>query len=520
MSSVIPSETAASNTRGGSPADEANFRLLLDSVKDYAIFRLDRNGFIRTWNCGAQRLKGYLAEEAIGQHFSMFYPPEQIKKGWPDEELRRALATGRYGEEGWRIRKDGSSFWANVVISVIRDARGEVTGFAKVTRDMTDRRRLEELEASSRRMHEFLATLGHELRNPLAPIRNAVEILKQQKALDLEVVENTRQLLDRQVRHMTRLVDDLLDAGRITTGKIRISMAPVKVQDVVEAALESAYPLIDCKGHQFELEMPSEPVHIQADQTRLVQVILNLLDNACKYTPHPGKIRLDVFTAQRSVAIRISDTGRGIESQCLDSIFDLFVQEKDPLGTEDEGGLGIGLTLARSLVGMHSGRIEVASGGRGQGSVFTVWLPVFGNKPDASSSELAAADEGAHVLNILVVDDNRDSADSMSMLLEMQGHRVKTAYSGADAVGAAQGFKPDLLLLDLSMPEMNGYEALARIRAAAKNGRLLAAAMSGFGLEEDKQRTRAAGFDMHLTKPVDNSQLQAAISLAVGRLSD
>jgi len=519
MSSTPISESpAATNFDGSKHSNEATFRLLVESVQDYAIFRLDKNGIITTWNLGAQRLKGYTAEEAIGQHFSIFYPPEQIKRGWPGEELRQALTAGRYGEEGWRVRKDGSSFWASIVISVIRDASGEVTGFAKVTRDMTDRRRLEELEASSRRMSEFLATLGHELRNPLAPIRNAVGVLNQQKALDFELVRRTSVLLDRQVTHMTRLVDDLLDAGRITTGKIRIAMAPVKIQDVIEAALEASRPLVDCKAHVFEVQIPSEPIYVQADLTRLIQVVTNLLDNACKYTPPGGRIRLEGFTEQRSVAIRVADTGRGIDPQCLNSIFDLFVQEKDRLGMKDEGGLGIGLTLARSLVEMHSGRIEVQSEGKGRGSVFTVWLPAVVHKAEPAQREEPADDAEGHVLKILVVDDNKDSADSMSLLLQMRGHIARIAYCGADAIDVARQLQPDLVLLDLSMPGITGFEALPRIREVVRNEQLVAAAMSGFGQEEDKQRTQAVGFDMHLTKPVFSPELDSVIAAVITRI--
>ncbi|WP_061125694.1 hybrid sensor histidine kinase/response regulator [Caballeronia catudaia] len=502
----------------GTRTDDATFRLLVDSVREYAIFRLSETGIVSTWNPGAQRVKGYAADEIIGRHFSVFYTPDQRANGRPEEVLRRALSTGQYSEEGWRVRKDGSLFWASIVVSVIRDGDGRLLGFAKVVRDMTERRRLEELEASSRRMNEFLAMLGHELRNPLAPIRNAVGLLQQQSLPTADILRRTRDIVDRQLAHMTRLVDDLLDAGRITTGKVRVTPAPVSIQEVIDRAMEAVRPKVEAKDQTLDVGLPNEPVIVNGDMTRLIQVIHNLLDNASKYTHAGGLIRLQALHVDWMISISIEDNGRGIAPESLDVVFDLFAQEKDPDASTEEGGLGIGLTLARSLVELHGGRIEVQSPGAGRGTKFTVWLPAYKENPQFASRETRPLGPRTPQIKVLVVDDNHDSADSMEMLLEALGHNALKAYSGAEAIDIAASFRPELVLLDLSMPLVTGYEAIGRLRDVARNDALVVAAVTGFGQAEDRQRTQAAGFDAHLTKPVGLAELESVLVLADDRM--
>jgi PAS domain S-box-containing protein len=498
-------------------ASEERFRLLVDRVRDYAIFMLDPNGVVQSWNAGAQAIKGYRADEVIGRHFSAFYTPQDLQAGKPEAELVAARRDGRVEDEGWRVRKDGSLFWANVVITAVHDAEGKLIGFAKVTRDMSERRRLQELEQSSRRMNEFLAMLAHELRNPLAPIRNAVTIM-QLENLQSPVLRNCRDVIDRQLTHVTRLVDDLLDVGRLTTGKIKLRKELLRLSEVVARSVETARPVISARHHVLEVEQPVEPVYLHADSTRLSQVLQNLLVNAAKYTPDGGKVRLKVTQRDGFVDIAISDNGRGVAPENLERIFQLFMQAEAGLAAPVESGLGIGLTLARSLMEMHGGTIDAQSAGLGQGSTFTVRLAVAKElPPDAAPDEPAEADSGG--LRVLVIDDNRDSADSASDVLRLLGNQVETAYDGASSLELVHRFQPQMILLDLAMPGMDGFETRRQLQDAGAAQDAFFVAMTGFGNVDDKRRTRTAGFDAHLTKPVELDALLRLLEEAKARMA-
>jgi PAS domain S-box-containing protein len=429
-------------------ASEERFRLLVESVRDYAVFMLDVDGTVRSWNAGAQALKGYTAAEIIGRPFSVFYTPQDQVDGKPAAELRAAKANGRVEDEGWRVRKDGTLFWANVVITTIYGRSGELIGFAKVTRDMTEHHRLEQLERSTRRMSEFLAMLAHELRNPLAPIRNAVTVM-QLETLASPALRNCRDIIDRQLTHMTRLVDDLLDAGRLTTGKIKLRKELVRVAEIISRSVETARPLIEARHHTLSIELPEQPVYVEGDSTRLSQIVQNLLVNAAKYTADGGHIVVKVATPGGFATISVSDNGRGISAADLENIFNLFMQGEN--GRPDESGLGIGLTLARSLAELHGGTIEAQSPGPGQGSTFVLRLPAVevGPSEDMTHTHPGAKPEGRRVM---VVDDNRDSADSATAILRLLGHQVECAYSGQGALELARRFLPAVVLLDLAMP--------------------------------------------------------------------
>jgi PAS domain S-box-containing protein len=488
-------------------ASEERFRLLVESVRDYAIFMLDPQGHVQSWNAGAEAILGYHAGDIVGRHFSAFFAPEAQEAGKPAAELRAALAGGRVEDENWRVRKDGSLFWANVVVTSVYDADGALRGFAKIVRDMSERRRLEELERSSRRMSEFLAMLAHELRNPLAPIRNAVTIM-QLETITNPVLRNCRDVIDRQLTHVTRLVDDLLDVGRLTTGKIKLRKELVRLSDVVTRSVETARPLISARRHHFTLEQPDQPVYVQGDPTRLSQVLQNLLVNAAKYTPDGGRIALTVSSREGFAYLSVRDNGRGLAPEHLETIFQLFAQAEAANSAASESGLGIGLTLARSLTEMHGGMIEAASPGPGQGSTFTVRLPLA---PAADVQQEEERREGpAGGLRVLVIDDNRDSADSATDVLRLLGNEVESAYDGQAGITAARRLKPHMVLLDLAMPGMDGFEARRRLREQGGMVTPFLVAMTGFGNEEDKRRTQAAGFDGHLTKPVE---LEALVGL-------
>lgn len=493
---------------------EERVRLLVDSVRDYAIFMLDPEGIVQSWNAGAQAIKGYEPSEIIGRHFRSFYTPEDQAAGKPERELAEARAHGRIEDEGWRVRKDGTLFWANVVLTAVLGPDGGLRGFAKVTRDMSERRRLEELERSSRRMNEFLAMLAHELRNPLAPIRNAVTIM-QLETLSSPVLRNCRDVIDRQLTHVTRLVDDLLDVGRLTTGKIKLRKELVRMGDIVARSVEVARPIVTARRHVLSVEQPPDPVYVQGDATRLSQVLQNLLVNAAKYTPEGGRIQLRVAAADSFVYLVVSDNGRGLSPEHLQTIFQLFVQADTGTSVGSESGLGIGLTLARSLAEMHGGSIEATSPGLGQGSTFTVRLPMAAHGGATEDKETHEDSSGG--LRVLVVDDNRDSADSATDVLRLLGNQVECAYDGESGVSVARRLKPHIILLDLAMPGMDGFEARRRLRDAEGGTSPFLVAMTGFGNEEDKRRTRAAGFDAHLTKPVELDALVALLNEARAR---
>jgi hypothetical protein len=497
---------------------ERSLRLLIDSVQDYAIFRLDPQGHVASWNGGAQRINGYKARDILGKHFSIFYPPEAVAAGWPQEELRRAAEAGRFEDEGWRVRKDGSRLWANVLITALRDEHGTLVGYAKVTRDLTERRRQEELlkeseenlrlvvegvrdhamfllDASGRvaswnlgaervlgfrvrhvvgrpvamlytvedraagrpeaelasardtgfyeidgwraradgsrfwahtaytavhdhrgglrglvaivrdlserkrmreledegqRMHRFIALLSHELRNPLAPITNAVRILERsQEPRDIAWCAH---LIGRQAAHLTRLVDDLLDVSRITTGKIQIHLAPLELGTLLRLAFEAARAAADAEGHEMALRLPSESVFVNGDATRLTQVVANLLTNALRYTPVPGRIDVALERLGHVATLQVADNGIGMSETLMARAFDPFVQGDAPLERRN-AGLGIGLTLVKHVVEHHGGTVAVASAGPGRGTRFTVSLPLLQPAPDApvAAEELRAS---------------------------------------------------------------------------------------------------------------------------------
>ncbi|MGE8474245.1 MAG: PAS domain S-box protein [Paraburkholderia hospita] len=499
---------------------DKRFRVLVDAIKDYAITMLDSHGHIMTWSAGSTQVMGYTPHEVIGQPAALFYTPEDIAVGRPQRDLELAAREGRVEMEEWRVRKNGTIFWANIITTALRDPNGALQGFAKITRDMSRRRRLEELEASSQRMSQFLALLGHELRNPLAPLRNAVSML-QLKTADHHAFVPEHELIDRQLSHLTRLVDDLLDAGRVTLGRVQIEPKPVSMQAIAQLSIEGSAPLLAAREQTLDVVLPDTPMTIKGDLTRMVQVVQNLLNNASKFSPAGASISLQVFRSGRLLAIRIHDSGRGIDPDAIDAIFNLFVQETPTEEQADKSGLGIGLTLARAIVDLHGGHIEAHSEGRGKGSVFTVWLPEFSHPIAAEAVREEAPLPSQPVdLKVMVVDDNVDSADSMATLVQVLGHEAHAVYDGAAAIELAQTLQPHLVLLDLSMPKMTGFEALPRIRKALAAPGTVIAAMTGLGTSEDRAKTEAAGFDLHLTKPVDLPELESVLQIAVTHVHD
>ena len=380
-------------------------------------------------------------------------------------------------------------------------------------RDITDRAHLlAALKESDRRKDEFLAILAHELRNPLAPIRNSLHILRAQGP-PVPQLQWATDVIDRQVNQMSRLVDDLLDVSRITRGKIQLHRERVELAAVVNSALEASRPLIEREGHELTVTMPPEPIHLDADLTRLSQVFLNLLNNAAKYTERGGRIELTVEREGDQVLVRVKDTGIGIPPEMLPHVFDMFTQVDRSL-ERSEGGLGIGLTLVQRLVEAHGGAVEARSEGPGKGSEFVVRLPIAreGNGALGPRTDGATVHRAADTpRRVLVVDDNLDSAETLEMLLGNLGHEVRTAHDGLEGVGVAAAFQPDVVLLDIGLPKLNGYDAARRIRALRGDGVVLIA-VTGWGQDEDRRRSREAGFDHHLTKPVNLGALQKLLN--------
>src|SRR6185503_4036073 len=411
---------------------EERFRLMINAVRDYAIFMLDPDGRVASWNEGAERIKGYRPSEIIGQHFSRFYPPDRVAARWPEYELKMARAEGRFEDEGWRIRKDGSRFWANVVITALRDASGVVQGFTKVTRDLTERRRVETLEEEGRQINEFLAMLGHELRNPLASIRNAVAVMGVKAEAD-PTTSWARQVIERQVRHLGRLVDDLLDVGRITSGKITLRREAVELGAIVSRAVEAARPLHENRHQKLEVDLEGEGAPILGDATRLVQVVLNLLSNSAKYTPEGGHVWVQTRREGHDAVLRVRDDGVGMSPELIPRVFDIFVQGDRSLD-RSEGGLGIGLTMVERLVALHGGTVTAHSEGPGKGSEFVVRLPLAEAGSALPPSGPPAPARKARRLRVLVADDNQDAGESMSLLLGLWGHDVTTAHDGTTAL--------------------------------------------------------------------------------------
>lgn len=370
--------------------------------------------------------------------------------------------------------------------------------------DISERKRAElALLQADQRKDEFLATLAHELRNPLAPIRSTLESMRL-RGSDVPELNRDRDMIERQINHLTRLIDDLLDVSRITRDKLELRVQSVSVADVLQSAIETSRAEMDAGQHQLEVKLPTEPAYLEGDPVRLTQIVMNLLNNAAKYSEPASRVHLAAQLEAGEVVIQVSDEGQGISAENLPRVFDMFFQAERGL-EKARGGLGIGLSLVQRLTEMHGGKVEVASAGENLGSTFTVRLPASSLPARAdeaaapSDAATAAPDQARHVL---VVDDNRDAADTFAEVLGMMGYRTDTAYDGLEGVEKAALLRPDVVVLDIGMPRLNGYEACQRLRREAWGKKMLVLAVSGWGQKEDLQRSQDAGFDAHLVKPV------------------
>jgi PAS domain S-box-containing protein len=612
---------------------EENLRLMVESIKDFAIFTIDKEARVVSWNSGAQHLFGYSEDEVLGQSFVIIFPPEDRAHSVPEQELAAAAANGRATDERWHIRKDGSRFFASGVLAPIFDDDSNLRGFTKIcrditerkeaevaireaavrlkaivdtavdgiitidesgtvesmnlaaerlfgfrrdeviganikmlmpepyrrehdgyvaaylstgqkriigsgrevvglrkdgstfpmdlsvsetrlgsrriftgiVRDITERKRLEEeLKGADERKNHFLAMLAHELRNPLAPISNAVQIMR----IEGPSGPNHDWSIDviaEQIKQMTRIVDDLLDVSRISRGRVVLQREPVELTLVVDLAVQASRPQLDEYGHELRISLPQEPIVLDLDRARFAQVLSNLLNNSAKYTPEGGRISLAVEPSDSEVLIKIADNGIGIAPEILPKVFDLFVQADQSL-SRSRGGLGIGLTVVRSLVEMHQGSVSAQSEGPGMGTEFRIRVP----RPPAASPVVSqgagTVDRGEDVpiprRRILVVDDSLLNAASLEKLLIALGQDVRTAHDGREALEIAREYRPDVVLLDIGLPVVDGYEVARLCRGDRELQKATLVAMTGYGKAEDRQRSQAAGFNAHLVKPV------------------
>ena len=527
---------------------EERFRLLVEGVPDYAIFSLDVNGNVATWNAGAERIKGYKAEEIIGQHFRKFYPPEAIESGWPEHELRVATAEGRFIDEGWRVRKDGSRFWASVTITALRDDSGRLRGFAKLTRDLTERKRTEALEASGaereamleaernarmlaqrsvRMKDEFLASLSHELRTPLNAILGWAQLLRASATAEPAEYQRGMEVIERNARAQVRLIDDLLDLSRIMSGRFRLDVQQVALLDIVRGALDSIEPSAQAKGVRLESVLDPKSVIVSGDPARLQQVFWNLLSNAVKFTPKGGRIQVLLQRVNSHIEFSVSDTGIGIPTSFLPHVFERFSQ-KDSSTQREFGGLGLGLAISKQLVDLHGGRIQAKSPGEGQGATFVVTLPlvILGKEereaprvhPTATESAEAVPMPRLDGIHALVVDDEKDALELIRRVLESQGAATTGVRSAEEALRWLESHLPDVIISDIGMAGTDGYQFMRRLRASEPKGRRLPAlALTAFARPDDRKHAILAGFQAHLAKPFDLAELGIVVAGLVAR---
>jgi PAS domain S-box-containing protein len=484
-------------------------QVTLSSIGD-AVIATDAVGNVVFMNPVAEAFTGWTEKEAAGKPLTDVFriinetTREHVEN--PVDIVIRTGAVAGLANHTVVIGRDGVERPIEDSAAPIRNASGKVLGVILVFHDVTAQRRAaRELRESDRRKDEFLAILAHELRNPLAPIRNSLELMKLAED-DAEIVRQSRETMERQLTHMVRLIEDLLDVSRISRGKLELRRTLVELQSVVHQALEHVVPLLSECDHDIDVDFPREPVVLEADPVRLVQVFSNLLNNACKFTPPGGRIELAAELRGSVVTVRLKDSGIGMPPDKLETVFEMFSQVDHSL-ERSHGGLGIGLTLVRKLVEMHGGSVVAHSEGPGHGSEFTVTLPV------ADTSPLPVAGGISKVLafrcrRILVVDDQRDVASTMALLLRALGHETQLAFSGREAIELANRFLPELIFLDLGMPQMSGYDTARELRINPRLADTVLVALTGWGQEEDRRRTREAGFDRHLVKPASGAAIR------------
>ena len=444
--------------------------------------------------------------------------PEWVRDVTGDPNFPRARAAemdGLRGGTAFPIRSGGETvaimeFFSREIEEPDAGLMATMSTIGAHVGQFLDRREAEEsLRLADRRKDEFLATLAHELRNPLAPIRIAAQLLQAPSASS-DDTRWARKVIERQVRHLGRLVEDLMEVSRVASGKIVLRRQNVELSSVVHAAVETSRPVIEAAGHRLSVSLPPEPIHLDADPLRLSQILSNLLNNAAKFTPPGGRIALTAERSKDQMLLTVTDNGIGIPPEMRDAIFEMFTQV-DRTTESGPSGLGIGLTLVRSFVQLHGGAVEARSAGPGMGSEFRVQLPIVVGDEPAAEKDTAAAAPRLRTLRVVVVDDNEDSAEGLATLLRLDGHEVTTAHDGLEAVAVTEAFRPEVVFLDIGLPGISGYEAARRIRALPGGAAMRLIALTGWGQQDDRRKSREAGFDRHLVKPVEPLELDDAL---------
>jgi PAS domain S-box-containing protein len=520
--------------------NEEMFRLLIDSVQDYAIFMLDPNGIVTSWNHGAERIKGYRPDEIIGKHFSLFYTPEDRENGKPQHNLELARTEGRIEEEGWRVRKDGTRFWANVVITAVHDDTGVLRGFAKVTRDITSRREAEETrrayyeqrearlraedekhraetsyraaQEANRAKDEFLMTLSHELRTPMTAILGWARMLPMMNPADPMFPEAIRSI-GRSANLQAKLIDDVLDVSRIVSGKLRLSVETMDIAPVLQAAVEAVQPSANARSISLVMNVSPDLGAATVDATRLQQIVWNLLSNAVKFTPPGGRVELAASRTASHVQIAVTDTGEGIDPLFVPYVFEPF-RQAETASTRTHGGLGLGLSIVRYLAEAHGGRVSAESAGRGKGARFMVTLPIRAvHKAEEDSARTPTRSSGPPPLSgrsILVVDDDQEGRELVAAALRYAGASVRAVDSAEAALDYVKDNHPDLVLTDIAMPEMDGYALQRKLRARGDLAKTKIVALTAFPATAVSAAEEA--FDSYLRKPIDPYELAEKIS--------
>jgi two-component system CheB/CheR fusion protein len=498
-------------------ASEAQFRQLADALPQI-VWTARPDGFIDYYNERWYEYTGLPRGQFGESSWEPILHPDDV--GRCKATYSACIRSGQVFriEYRFRDRETEGYRWFLGRAFPVRDEAGRIVRWFGTCTDIDDTKRAQEaLKEADRRKDEFLATLAHELRNPLAPLRNGLQIMRV-ASQNPATVEQAREMMERQLAQMVRLIDDLLDVSRITRGTLVLRKERVELAAIVRNGLESAIPLIEANQHELRVDLPDAPILVDADVTRLAQVFLNLLNNAAKYTDPGGKISLAVERQGSNAVVSVRDTGVGIPPYMLPKVFEMFTQVSGS-PERSQGGLGIGLTIVKRLVEMHGGAIEARSDGRGKGSEFIVRLPIV-LAPAFETSVAPGADGGGRGparRRVLIADDNADAASSLAVILHIMGNEVLTAHDGVQAVEAAAAFRPDVILLDIGMPKMNGLDACRKIREQSANAGTVLIAMTGWGQDEDKDRSREAGFDLHLVKPVEPADLEKVLNALPAR---